>query len=78
MDLAFSFYYTFFFHFISNQIKDQSWKVFFPISNIPGILHNSDSYATLQVQVKGKFDFYACMTKFWTEFTKSPENKNLC
>lgn len=77
MDLAFSFYYTFFFHFISNQIKDQSWKGFFPISNIPAILHNSDSYATLQVQVK-KFDFYACMTKFWTEFTKSPENKNLC
>lgn len=28
MDLAFSFHYIFFFHFISNQIKDQSWKAF--------------------------------------------------
>lgn len=54
MDLAFSFHYTFFFHFISNQIKDQSWKAFcfFPYHDIPGILHSSDSYATLQVLVK--------------------------
>lgn len=48
MDLAFSFHYTFFFHFISNQIKDQSWKAFcfFPYHDIPGILHSSDSSAS--------------------------------
>lgn len=79
MDLAFSFHYTFFFHFISNQIKDQSWKAFcfFPYHDIPGILQSSDSYATLQVQVK-KVWFLCLYDQIFWQSLQNPLKINIC